>query len=512
VVVLAVAGSSTLAHEIESIDLNVRGQIPKELDGCLFVAASRRHKDRSRFSRWHDSQADLIRLDIQPPGRVRAHVLQVDPTGSGLPGGDGWKSFYATQPNHGVNLAGDHGWFTNLLYGAPLEVDLRTWTPTRVLRYVELDDEAPQLSNTSHFAWSLDHRFAYFHQSRLLRERAGRPVLADDLRLVQLDTATGAERTWTIVPPPEDKDLVAANFHSAFYYEEGGRRYVGLLRTGAVMEYLAPHGGGREHAVARMPASTIWTIEIVEAARTLSAQLLPGIGELGGLALSHLACDATSGEGFVLYANFKEADVAEETHGVNCYGEPAASVLEHYDGMVIEPLNVGMVIRYERRDGSYTLRTLRRNYDFGHTSQGHTWLPINLEIDPTGEHVFASFAGFHPRLLPRHVADTYPERIADMAHMRYVPPLLMRIRADTLEPDVDRKRSYLSYAEPVATAVVGDQTAAFVCTFSPEIGLRVYPAGDLQRIIAHAVAARLHSWRDTHFRPDPPHMQFARLG
>ncbi len=69
----------------------------------------------------------------------------------------------------------------------------------------------------------------------------------------------------------------------------------------------------------------------------------------------------------------------------------------------------------------------------------------------------------------------------------------------------------MSYAEPIAISVVGDGARAFICTFSPEIGLRVYPSDDLQRVVAHAVSARLHTWKDSHFRPDPPHMLFSRL-
>jgi hypothetical protein len=44
------------------VDLEVRGRIPAAVRGSLLVAASRRHKDRARFGRWHDSPADLIRI------------------------------------------------------------------------------------------------------------------------------------------------------------------------------------------------------------------------------------------------------------------------------------------------------------------------------------------------------------------------------------------------------------------------------------------------------------------
>jgi hypothetical protein len=150
------------------------------------------------------------------------------------------------------------------------------------------------------------------------------------LRLIELDTRTRGERVWDLVPPPEDSAIEAANFHSAFYYEEAGRGYVGLLRTGARLEPLAPHKDGREHTVRPMPVSTIWIVEIDRSSTTLRAFTLPGIEQLGGLALSHLDVDASGGEGFVLFANYKQADVAEETHGKNIYGEKPEEVREQY--------------------------------------------------------------------------------------------------------------------------------------------------------------------------------------
>jgi hypothetical protein len=140
---------------------------------------------------------------------------------------------------------------------------------------------------------------------------------------------------------------------------------------------------------------------------------------------------------------------------------------------------------------------------------GHTWLPINMQLDSTGQRLFCTFNGFHPRLLPRHVASAYPDLAVDPGGIRHVPPLLMRFVADTLEPDFDRQRRHLSYAEPVAMTVVGDGRADYVCTFAPEVGLRIYPADDLTRMVCQAVSPSLMNWRDTHFRPDPAHMQFA---
>ena len=505
-----------MTHSVEkrSFDLHVRGELPEALEGHLIIAASRRNKDRSVFSRWHDSQADLIRLDLHPgkPGRVEANLLSVDPFmhrfDSELSEPE-WP-FYPTQPNHGINIRNGTVWATNLLFGAPLEIDLARWEPRRILRFVKPTAAAPQVSTTSHFAWSFDRRYAYFHQSLFQRESPGSPVRSADLRFIRLDTSTGRERVWRLRPPSGDDALEGANFHSAFYFEEGGVQFVGLLRTGAVLEKLAPHAGQEEHAVIPSTASTIWIVEINDNADELQAETLPGVRELGGISLSHLDVDNAGGNGFVLYANYKQADVAEETHGRNVYDEEPGGVHEHYAGMLIEPLNYGSVIRYERRAGAVSIRVFKRAYDAGRTSRGHSWLPINIELDVSRKRLFCSFAGFHPRLLPRHVAEAYPGLAVDPRRIRYVPPLLMRFNAETLEPDYESDRSYLSYAEPVAFARAGDGSKDFICTFSTEVGLRIYAAHDFTRMLCHAVSPHLMNWRDTHFRPDPAHMVFAQ--
>ena len=172
-----------------------------------------------------------------------------------------------------------------------------------------------QVTSTSHFAWSLDGRHAYFHQSLLERETEERPVRAAALTLVQLDTVTNRIRTWIILPPSDDASMKDANFHSAFYYEEGGKSFVGLLKTGAIIETLRAHKGAEDHKVFPMEPSTIWILEIDESRTEIQAQLLPGVRELGSFALSHLDVDASSRDGFVLFANYKQADVAEETIG-----------------------------------------------------------------------------------------------------------------------------------------------------------------------------------------------------
>src|SRR6267154_4081628 len=61
-------GAAKMQAVSESIrfDLYVRGEILFSLSGSLVTTASRRDKDRTAFSRWHDSQADLIRFDLIP--------------------------------------------------------------------------------------------------------------------------------------------------------------------------------------------------------------------------------------------------------------------------------------------------------------------------------------------------------------------------------------------------------------------------------------------------------------
>lgn len=494
--------------DVPTFDLHVRGSVPSALEGALLVATNRRNKDRRVFSRWHDSQTDLFRIDLRPgrPGRIRARVLSVDASGADV--GVTNPFAYSTQPNHGLNIANGRAWATNLLFGSPLEVDIESWRPRRILRYLQPTPEAPQLSGTSHFAWSLDRRYAYFHQSLLERESAVAGVRSRALTLVEIDTRSDGDRRWEILPPPSDAMLETANFHSAFYFEEDGRRYVGLLRTGARLETLFPHAGASEHVVYPMPASTVWIVELDHRRTVVQASVLPGIAELGGLALSHLDVDATGGNGFVLFANYKQADVAEETHGVNLYGEPAWKVREHYAGMVPEAINHGMVIRYERRAGTTCLRTFSRPYDHMRTSLGHSWLPINIDLDPSRRWLFCTFSGFRPRLLSRHIAAAYPALTIDPRGVRYVPPLLMRFDASTLKPDDHGDRSHLAYAEPIAMTVAGERDSSYVCTFSPEAGLRIYRAEDLSAMVCHAVAPEFMNWRDSHFRPDPAHLQF----
>ena len=124
-----------------------------------------------------------------------------------------------------------------------------------------------------------------FHQSLLQHETQGQVVQAMALTLVRLDTVTGRCKTWRIVPPSDDANLGGANFHSAFYYEEGGRPFIGLLKTGAIIETLAAHAVPTEHLVTPMEASTIWILLVDDESAEIHASLLPGVRELGGYAL-----------------------------------------------------------------------------------------------------------------------------------------------------------------------------------------------------------------------------------
>ena len=505
-------------------ELYVRGEIPSALEGSFLVAMNRRHKDRGRFSRWHDSQADLLRLDVVPgrPGRVTAAIVEVDPSGADLGNrfrrspfeiaafGKNAAYGYATQPNHGVNIAAGRVWATNLLFGAPLELDLYTWAPRRILRYVEPTPDAPRVSTTAHFAFSRDRSRAYFHQSLLCTETNELPVRASSLKMVKLDLVKDTQRAWDLIPPPGDSALEPANFHSAFWWEENGHDYVGLLRTGAVLESLAPHCRAEDHAVVRMPVSTIWFVRIDEKAEQLQAELLPGLEDFHGFAMSHLDVRLPAGDGFVLYANCKQSDVAEETHGKNIYGQEPAGLTEHYAGMVAEPFNYGCVLRYERLDGQHKLDIFERPYDAARASEGHTWLPINVQTDAAQQAVYCSFAGFRPRLLPQHVFGAYSDIAVDPTRVRYVPPLIMRLDAQTLEPQRVKGRGHVTYAEPLAMTVIGDCEFGYLCTFSPEQGLRVLCAADMNRVVAYAVNHELWHWNDLHFRPDPPHMVHVR--
>src|SRR5262249_22619219 len=135
-----------------------------------------------------------------------------------------------------------------------------------------------------------------------------------------------------------------------------------------------------------------------------------------------------------------------------------------------------------------TVKRFKRAYDAGRTSLGHTWLPINIQLDASRESLFCSFAGFRPRLLSRHIANAYNGRVVDARNIRYVPPLVMRFDAKSLEPDYTKRRDYLAYGEPIAMCVVGDRETGYVCTFSPELGLRISRATDLSSMEAHVTA------------------------
>jgi hypothetical protein len=387
----------------------------------------------------------------------------------------------------------------------PVEVDLDTTERHLLTGAVTPVPGAPQATTTAHFAWSKDSRYAFFQQALLEDHWGG--VRSRDLQLVRLDTVTGALRTWDLIAPPDDADPTTHNFHSAFYFERGGRPHVGLLRTGLLLASIRPHAGPDDHAVAPMGPSAIWTVEVQEGVKSLQAELLPRYCDLDSFALSHLAVDNSMKDGFILYCNAKQAAVGEETHGPNVYGEPPGEVWEHYSGMTVEAVAPGSVLRYDATTLIPETRVLRRDYDHGRVGDGHTWLPINLQLDSSGERLFASFAGFRPRLLSTHIARAYHGRAADPHSTGYVPPLLIRLNARTLEPDRTTP-AYLSYAEPVAFTLAGRPSDEYVCTFSVEGGLRIYDADDLSKIVCEAGAHQFGVWHESHFRTEPAHMEY----
>jgi hypothetical protein len=469
------------------------------------------------FSRWHDSQADILRLDLRPgsPGRARVSVMQVDPSGRDLgeafdptvyertSAGEDPRYGYATQPNHAVNVAGDTAWGTNLLFGAPFEFDLRSLTPRRLLRHVEPSAECPRVSTTAHFAWSLDRRRAYFHES-LVTDHPDGGVAFVALTLTELEVESGRTRVWELVPPATQPDSRTHNFHSAFYFERDGVAHVGLLCTGA----RPPTVGPTESPSVGIPScrAAIWIVPLDGSSQRAQAELLTGLGALDTSALSHLSVESRT-DGFTLYANTKNAAVGDTTIGENIYGQSESEVAEMYRGMTVQPHGIGQVARIEFTAGRVDVRVFEREYCPGTTTAGHTWLPINVSLDDAGEYLYCSFAGLRPTLVPRRVFESTGRRF-DPQTMRYIPALVMRLRAATMEPDDVGGRGHLSYAEPIATAVVGSGEDGVLCTFGPDTGLRIYEAARLDRMIGHAVAGELSHCSSTHFRPEPAHMEF----
>lgn len=510
-------GSTGLSGRCAPVDLHVRGRIPDSVAGMLLVPCSRRNKRRDVYSRWHDSQADLIRLTLEPgaPSRVRAEIVEIDPLAKNLSGAQtNWLELcangtdpafgYVTQPNHGVNAANGRIWITNLIFGAPLELDADTLSPTRVLQPVQVSKDTPRVTSTAHFAFSLDSRYAYFHQSALARERDGGPVRSGPVHLTRIDLQTGNLRTW-LVKPPAGIDMSSVNFHSAFYFEEASRQYVGLLQTAARLETVGPGGQFPLTRTGRMQYSEIWIIEIDGQRDDLAAELIPGIREIGGYALSHLCIDNKGGDGFVLFANYKNSDVGDETRGENIYGAAPDAVIEHYSGMVVEAFDCGKVIQVERRNGIYRIEVFAQDYFHAANSRGHTWLPINLSLDDSCKYVFCNFNGLRPRLVGKQTYDLYSPECLKPSKARNIPEAHMRLRADDLTLDVRSGRSHIAYTLPSAMAIIGDAETGYMCSFSPEMGLFITPLNDLSKLVCHAIGHELWTYGTTHFRPEPAH-------
>ena len=324
------------------------------------------------------------------------------------------------------------------------------------------------------------------------------------MHLVRIDLHTNSHRIWSVTPPT-DVDMSSVNFHSAFYFEEAGKTYIGLLQTAARFETVGPGGPIPPKSKGRMAYSEIWVIEVSELRNELSAELIPGIREIAGYGLSHLCVDNQDGEGFVLFANYKNSDIGDETRGENIYGAAPEDVIEHYSGMVTEAFDCGKIIRVERRNGSYCTKIFAQDYFHAENSKGHTWFPINLGLDASRKYVFGNFVGLRPRLVGRHTYDLYNPASLRPNEARYVPEVHMRFRADDLEPDVRSGRSHVAYTFPSAMAIIGDVEDGYMCSFSPEMGLFIAPLNDLSKLVCHAIGHELWTHGTTHFRPEPAH-------
>ena len=495
--------------DICEFHLNVRGRVPSGVVGRLIFTCGRRNKRHCKFGRWQDSPADLFVIDLQPgaaPLFGRIFSPGVEELELERPCGR-----YGAQPNHAVNISGRRAWGTNLHFGAPFGFDIESGKCLGIAEVFNTSATTPQVTSTAHFAFTPDRKFAYFQQGLLAADsQANAGIQTCALKLVRMDTQTLEKRTWELIPPNEDDDKIAHNFHSAFYFERKGIPHVGLLKTGARFNAISAHENAEPHSVLPMRGSAVWIVAIEDAKNVLKAEIVPEFNDSMARALSHLEVDTSSGEGFILYCNYKQADVAQETHGPNIYHEPPESVFEHYAGMTVEPFGIGKVVRYDFTGEVGQLNERIQPYDHGRVGDGHSWLPINLSLDSSGERLFASFAGFRPRLLSHHIAVAYPELVVATEDAGYAPPLLMRLEAKTLKPDRSTPH-YLSYAEPIAFTVVPANGRDYICTISTELGLRIYDADDLSAVLCEATSHQIASWRDSHFRTDPAHVEFAAI-
>ncbi len=208
------------------------------------------------FRRWQDSPSDLLRLDLTPgsPTPITAQVLGVAPDETGLETGYDSER-YRSQPNHGINVAHRRAWITNLIFGAPLEIDLEHWRPARILEAVETQHPSEQLTTTAHFGWSPNDEFAFFHQARIWAETEDDAPTLKEHTLVRVNTTTGQTTTWRLTPPKGEVHSGSMNFHSAFCFPRRDSLCVGLLRTAAVLDHWPPHNTAHAHGVRSMQRS-----------------------------------------------------------------------------------------------------------------------------------------------------------------------------------------------------------------------------------------------------------------
>ncbi len=495
----------------DEFDLFVRGCIPDALEGELLAVTGQRLKDRRRYSNWHHSPATLLRLILEPghPGRVRVQTSaiqqawsvptedlcgsMIDPTAvDGVP---------TCAPNHAVNRLGPTTWLTNLLFGPPLQVDAATGAVVRVVSDRPIGPDQ-RISSTAHFAPDASGRRTFLHQFTLTTSRSGY-ALSSDHEVLALDRTGAVVGRWDVQPPDGD-DPTSANFHSAFWFEVDGVDHIGLVRTGVV---VANWDGERVGHPGTAAAAALWLVPLPADCASTRAQSVDLALSTHAVALSHLDCRAEC-NGFTLYANWKQANVAQVADGLNVYGREPAGIAEHYAGGGVEPFDVGGMLRLRWTPTGSDLVHRRIPYDVARTSALHTWMPINMHLSGDRRSLFASFAGVNPRLVSGVVARQHPITCVDFGRLRYVPPLVARFDADTLEPYDTSGRVHVSYTDAIATALIEQGDEAYVVTLSASAGLRVYAASDLQHLVGYGVNARLHHVDDERFRTEPAHLQF----
>jgi hypothetical protein len=496
---------------VDQFELYTRGHIPDALEGELLAVTGQRFKARRRYSNWHFSPATLLRMTLEPgtPGRVRVSAMPIQRMWSDAAEDLGGRpvdpiapdGVPTCAPNHAVNRLGGTTWVTNLLFGPPLQVETDSGSVVRVVSDRPLASDQ-RISTTAHFAQNASGSLAFLHQLTLTRRSSG-AASSGDHEVLALDTDGSLAARWQ-VRPPEGDDPASANFHSSFWFEVDGVDHLGLVRTGVVVANWDGQHAGRPSPAA---AAALWLVPLPRDRSSTTATLVPLPLPMHAVALSHLDWRAEH-NGFTLYANWKQANVAQVTEGVNVYGRDPDRIAEHYVGATVEPFDVGGILRLRWWPTGSDLAYRSIPYDPGRTSALHTWMPINIHLSRDRRSLFGSFAGVNPRLIADAASRQHPVTATDFAKLRYVPPLIARFDADTLEPADTSGRTHASYADAIATTLVERDDEAYVVSLSARDGLRIYAAADLQRLVGFGVNARLQHVDDALFRTEPAHLQF----